>query len=145
MSIGVLPNTIPVSGERYDMTLDRIGEHKKNLTARFIIDNGEFQGKKVSCGVDSALNDILANKLYEIDPAIDGTNDTKLASGLNTHSKKIRFSGKVIVIREAAPNGDMIRVDDEYRESNVKVTYHITEFREPVGESSLSTTFRGSF
>lgn len=137
MAIGVLPNQIPVSGERYNLTLRRVGEYKGNQVAHFIIDSGEYKGKLVSCYVTSTLLGILETKLSEFNEDADfGIENPLFYRDLNAVARLIRLSGTVIVSRQAAPNDEMIEVDADYQESNVMVTYDITDFGEPTNEES---------
>jgi hypothetical protein len=55
MKGGTLPQDIPADGERYDLTLDVLGQNAEGeWIARFIIDNGKYKGKRVSMPVRNA-------------------------------------------------------------------------------------------
>ena len=137
MAIGILPNQIPVSDERYNLTLRRLGEHKGTQVAHFIIDTGEFRGKRVSCYAMHELMNLLEEKLYDLNKEAEfGLENPLFYRDINAVAKQIRLSGTVIVIRQAAPNEEMIVVDPEYQESNVMVTYDIKDFEEPTNDIS---------
>ena len=142
MSIGVLPNSIPKTGERYNMTFDRGGQGKGGKIARFVIDGGKYIGKKVSCVCDEKL----ATKLYEfvLTKEADVPTDKDVPAFwiyLNQNSRHIRFSGKLTVIRQACVNDEMIHVPEDYQESNVMVTYHISAFAKATAPTELNLKF----
>lgn len=136
--IGVLPNQIPVSGERYDLTLRRLGEYKGNQVAKFVIDSGDYKGKIVSCYAMSDLMELLTRKLDDLDTESEmfDWDEPGFYVDMNQNARKIRLSGIVIVHRSAAPNDEMISVDEDYQESNVMVTYDIKDFSEPTNDVS---------
>lgn len=149
MAIGILPNEIPVSGERYNLTLQKTGKGKGGQIARFLIDGGEYAGKRVSCVVDDDLDArLLAALIAAAGDSYEVELDREKAGfwiDLNRFARQIRFSGTVIVRRHAAINDEMVAVEPDYQESNVRVTYHIEDFDAPTGESELAKRFKGSF
>ena len=147
MSIGILPNQVPKTGERYNLTLTRLGEYKGALTARFYIDTGQYRGKSIASFVDDDFVNLVAEQLYELDKENEeyGLTNPIFYAAVNRVARRMRFSGKIVVHREAAPNGELITVDEEYQESNVKITYSISNFGEPTNdESDTKKTFESA-
>lgn len=136
----ILPNTVPRSGERYNVTLDKVGESKGNMYARWVIDGGDFRGKKVSCLLDTCEFHI-SESMLPLDVAFDFTSGAGVAA-VNVHTKHIRASAIVKVFRQAAPNEEWISVDENYRESNVRITYDMESFKEATEPSELAKIFK---
>lgn len=138
----ILPNTVPRSGERYNVTLDKVGESKGNMYARWVIDGGDFRGKKVSCLLDTCSLRI-AESMIALDVALDFTSAVGIAA-VNMSAKHIRASAIVKIFRQAAPNEEWITVDENYRESNVRITYDMELFEEATSPSELAKIFKNS-
>lgn len=145
MAIGVLPHMIPTTGERYDVTLLKVGKGKGTLNAHFVIDNGEFTGKKVSGLISDDLLEYMREDLNALDPKAAPEDLSELLFAINSNAKKIRYSAQIDVVYEAAIDMEFVRVEPDYQESNVKVTYSMSDFADAEYESEITKTFKGSF
>lgn len=131
---GKLPNQIPPGGVRYDFTLEKAGLDKyKREIAHFLIDSGDFKGHRVSQILNPATKKgiIVATGIRS-----DETNNQTF-HGL--HAGKLRISGVLGVTRSATgPKGMRRIVSEAYKDSDVIVTYSITEIDPPSGQSELT-------
>jgi hypothetical protein len=145
MAIGVLPHMIPETEERYDLTLLKVGKGKRTLNAHFVIDNGQFTGKKVSGIIGDDLLAYLSEDLRKFASDASYKDMSELFAKINSHAKKFRYSALLTVVYEAAIDMEFVRVEPDYQESNVKVTYKLEDFADPEHESEITKTFKGSF
>ena len=143
MAKDVLPNAIPVDGARYNLTLMRMGKGKGSVNCVFVIDSGDKRGHRISGTLTTDLHDIIFEALDkagvgEADAGFYSIDDAKFFGEVNKHAKKIRVSGIVRVTRQAYVEDDWILVEEDYQDSNVKVTYEIEKYSEPTDNSEIA-------
>lgn len=130
---GKMRKEIPVSGDRYDMTLVKAGlGTRKREIAHFVIDNGEFKGQRVGLQITSRIRRQMNDAgLFEI-----GEMSVKT---LNEMAGKVRLSARLkVTFNRKLSNGVYVEVPRDYDEHNVYVHYDMSEFQAPFAESELS-------
>lgn len=130
--INRLPADVPESGVIYDLTLTGAGlDLRKREIAMFIIDNGKFKGTRVSAYL---VADLKATIIQECDVPVDQVS----TRGLSARKNEIRISARIEVERMAKnPEGNYFHVADDYKDSNVYVAYHLTNFSYPNKDSEM--------
>jgi len=126
----VLPQDVPGPGT-YDFTLAKAGISRAGrravAVAHFLIDAGQFRGKRVSC--------VITHNKYRklMGPAAGGAgaDASEMAVKLNRHRLKLRCSGE-LAVRRLSPGSSH---DEGPR--NVVISYDITGFAPPKGDSEL--------
>lgn len=124
------PKDIPVDGERYDMTLLKVGyqvdrfTREKSIVVKAIIDNGEKKMATVSgvyCEEDKNQWLMLCNYLGEVHSAATMKEYLK---PFRKHWRKTRFNAVVTVRTKVG----------EYRDT---IRYQLSEFGTPLAPSEL--------
>jgi len=121
--INRLPADVPKSGEIYDITLTSAGmDRRKREIAMFIVDNGEFKGTRLSAVLTADLKEAF---IRECNQPVDQLSVRHLGAKAN----QLRLSAHVDVERMAKNGAGMFfNVDENYKDSNVYVAYHLSNF-----------------
>lgn len=146
MALDVLPHEIPLDGQRYDLTLRKTGFGKGIHTAKYVIDNGDKRGHIISGKITAEMHTMLADAVSMIEQGPDVSTEIDAPSFhviLNRNAKSIRCSAIVHVTYLAAINEQLVEVEPDYRESNVMVTYELSDFNAPEHESEITSIFKG--
>ena len=134
--INRLPADVPKSGEIYDITLTGAGlDRRKREIVMFVVDNGEFKGTRLSALLSVDLKEAF---IRDADVPVEQIS----TRGLNELKLQLRLSAHVEVERMGKnPEGNFFRVDEDYKESNVYVAYHLTNFAYPNEDSEMEAAF----
>ena len=127
-----------MSGERYNVTLTNAGlNNRKQELAHFVIDEGPKRGVRMSMFLSSPLKKALV-RCCEIP-----TEDTAALTLEAKHRNLLRLSAVVTVSRFAKdPHGVFRPVPDSYKETNVYVTYELSDFEPVTSRSELDGAFK---
>lgn len=118
--MSTLIQEIPTT-DRYDLTLYRYGVEKGgDIVTRWMIDSGPYAGKVVSNKVRGAW-------------AWDDFN-----AQFKDKVRKLRVNALVTVKRRAKIGGLWTEVDEHYSDSDVYISYSVTDPTDPVGESEMA-------
>lgn len=133
--INRLPADVPVSGERYDLTLTGAGlDSRKRELAMFVIDNGDHRGIRVSSYLTTPLIEAL------IASGVEAENFSTKA--LDAQKFDIRLSAQIVVERLMKTAGGIYSaVDSDYNDSNVYVVYHLSDFGDAENDTELAKAF----
>lgn len=134
--INRLPADVPKSGEIYDITLTGAGlDRRKREICMFVVDNGKFKGTRLSALLGVDLKEAL---IRDADVPVESIS----TRALDKLKLQIRLSAHVGVERMGKnPQGYFFRVDEAYKESNVYVAYHLTNFAYPNNDSEMEDVF----
>lgn len=128
------PAEIPEDGERYDMTLDRVGlanigpkdNQRKVIVVKAIIDKGEYEGKKVSNIFDYA-DPLEEEKFFNFEKVIG-----QRADGTATALKD--FIRPFKRVEKDARFSAVVHTEEFEDESKRGIRYGLDEFDEPQHE-----------
>lgn len=135
--INRLPADVPDSDVVYDLTLTGAGlDRRKREICMFVIDNGTFKGTRVSAILVSDLKESL---IRDADVPVEQIS----TRGLSDLKLKIRLSAHIRVERLRKGDGGLfVQVDEDYKDSNVYVVYHLTNFSYPNKDSEMEDAFK---
>lgn len=134
--INRLPADVPDSNKVYDLTLTGAGlDRRKREICMFVVDNGKFKGTRVSTILVSDLKKAL---IRDADVPVDQVS----TRGLSKLKLQVRLSAHIRVERMAKNASNVFfQVGDDYKESNVYVMYHLTNFAYPNKDSEMEDAF----
>lgn len=126
---GRLPHDVPESGERYNIVLEKAGMTRgKVAMAHWIIDSGRYKG----CRVSSRLMRPDGSHLEKED----------VIAFHKKHKLSYRCSAVLTVSRQAKVGTIWQDVDADYNESDVIVTYELSDYGEPTAPSQLAAVLK---
>lgn len=133
--INRLPADVPVSGERYDLTLTGAGlDSRKRELAMFVIDNGDHRGVRVSSYLTTSLIQAL------IESGVEAENFSTRA--LDARKFDIRLAAQIDIERLMKTAGGIYSpVDENYNDSNVYVVYHLSDYGDTENDTELAKAF----
>lgn len=132
----VLRSDIPES-RRYDMTLDAAGENSKGHTvARFIVDNGEYRGKRLT----RRLSPVVVAELRR------ASSHGVTRENIQQFEKKLRVSAEVKTMGSYLMHGMWMEFNPDEEEPPMdaereEYRYLLLDFQEPEAPSELDTVF----
>lgn len=133
-----LPNEVPVSGERYNVTVTSAGLNPaKRPVVGFTIDNGKYRGVRVSAPLSGELSAALVAHA-----GVEPNHALHVEFIEKAYKNDARLSCEIVVERTAKNEaGQFFAVDSNYTDSNVYIHYQLLRFDAASGKSSLKNLF----
>jgi len=133
------PAELPPDGERQDMTIDKVGimqigpkeQRQQIMVLKCVIDNGEYEGKRVSARLDPQRPQLMNKRMKALDALTDGVFDYNATS-----LKGAVQPFKEIVERDARLSAQ-VHLKEFEDESRRGVKYQLSEFGKPEAEPNI--------